>query len=85
VQKGLRPLRGRSAALFVKQYSLARFGWIWLDLAGFGWIWLDLAGFGWIFGGVNPGLGAVIDLVDEMLAEGDGPLRDCSVSCHKMP
>jgi hypothetical protein len=40
------------------------------DLAGFGWIWLDLAGFG---GLVNPGLGGVVALVDEVLAEGGGP------------
>jgi hypothetical protein len=51
-----------------------------LDLAGFGTIWLDLAGFG---GLVNPGLGAVLALVDEMLAEGGGSPRDFSVLCLK--
>jgi hypothetical protein len=47
---------------FQKQYSLARFGWICLDLARFGWI-----------GGVaHPGLEVVLALVDEVLSEGGG-------------
>ena len=56
-------LRGRPVALFsggyAKQYSLPGFGWIWHDLAGLG-------------GLVNPALGDVIALVDEVLAEGGG-------------
>jgi len=39
------------------------------DLAGFGTIWRDLAGFG---GLVNPALGVVIALADEVFAEGGG-------------
>jgi hypothetical protein len=59
------PPQGRPAALFQKQYSLARFGWIWLDLAGFGWI-----------GGlVHPVLGAVPASMLEVLSESGGPPR----------
>jgi hypothetical protein len=34
--------------------------------------WHGLAGFGWICSLANPGLGAVMALVDEILAEGGG-------------
>jgi hypothetical protein len=61
--------------LFQKQYSLARFGWIWLDLAGFGWI----------FGVVNPALGAVMALVDEVLAEGAGQPRKSAKNAKLFP